>query len=134
MKDWIYHMNDEENSKEESKIQVRFHYPDQEPVEYSIPEVDATELEIYAITSTPKRLIKRILRICEILLAGGDRSLESVVVSSGSRSGDAYNALKFLEHKGIILVQRDIKQIEIKSESALQALSKKFKKLTGRST
>ena len=133
MKDWIYHMNDEENSKDESKIQVRFHYPDQDPVEYSIPEVDATELEIYAITSTPKRLIKRILRICEILLSGGDRSLENVVVSSGSRSGDAYNALKFLEHKGIIVVQRDIKQIEIKSESALQALSKKFKKLTGRS-
>ena len=126
-------MNDDENSKAESKIKVRFHYPDQEPVEYTIPEVDATELEIYAITSTPKRLIKRILRICEILLTVGERSLENVVVSSGSRSGDAYNALKFLEHKGIIVIQRDVKQIGIKSEPALQALSKKFKKLTGRS-
>ena len=109
-------------TQEKSKIKVKFFFPDDNVVEYSIDEVAAMELEAYINTSVPRRLLRRILRIGDILTGNKELPLDFTIVQSGSRSGDAYNALRYLEYHDIIQKMKDVKLIKVISEEKLKAL------------
>jgi len=88
------------------------------------------ELEILAITKPPKRLMKTINRVVENLLSKHEKGVVNLELVLGtSRSGDIYNALKFLESKELIERNRDEKLIRIQSISKLEELKDKIKRL-----
>ncbi|NVM53514.1 MAG: hypothetical protein HWN66_07395 [Candidatus Helarchaeota archaeon] len=111
------------------KIKVKFYFPDETPVEYLLTEIDAMELEVYAITRVPKRLVRRILRVGENLQGEREVSMEYLLENSGSRSGDVYNALKYLEHNHIIEIRREFRKIKTVAPDKLDKLLNKIKGL-----
>ena len=116
-------------NQEKPKIKVKFFFSDENIVEYSIDEVAAVELEAYINTSVPRRLLRRILRIGEILTGNEELPLDFTIVQSGSRSGDAYNALRYLEHHKIIQKRKDVKLIKVLSKEKLKNLLTRIKNL-----
>jgi len=108
------------------KVKVQFFFQEGAPIEYHLSEIDAMELEAYAITRVHKRLIRRTLRVIENLRGKSEVALNYVLENSGSRSGDIYNVLKYLEYKNLIQLKKDIKIVEIVSESELIALYNKI--------
>jgi hypothetical protein len=107
------------NSK---KLKIQFFFQEGAPIEYELSEIDAMELEAYAITRVHKRLLRRTLKVIENLKNKGEVALNYVLENSGSRSGDIYNALKYLEYKNLIKLKKDIKIIEIVSQTELNDL------------
>lgn len=116
-------------SSDNRKIRVRFYFQEETPTEYQLSEIDAMELEIYAITRVHKRLLRRTLRVIENLKEKDEVSLSYVLENSGSRSGDIYNALRYLEYKQLIQLKKDIKLIQIASQTALNELYTKITRL-----
>lgn len=108
---------------EEPKIKIKFLYPDKPTSEYQVTYSEAMELEILAITKPPKRLMKTIFRVGKELL---ERAVEEEVgldlILGTSRSGDIYNALKYLEFREILERRKDIKLIRILSTQKLKDL------------
>ena len=116
-------------AEEEHKIKVQFYFPDAEPVEYFLSEADAVELECYAITSVHKRLIRRILRVSENLLGRNQVSMTFILENSGSRSGDIYNALKYLKHFNIVEIQKDTRMVTVLDQGKLRKHVARIKEL-----
>jgi hypothetical protein len=116
-------------SSDNRKIKLLFFFQEETPTEYQLSEIDAMELEVYAITRVHKRLLRRILRVIENLKDKTEVPLSYVLENSGSRSGDIYNALKYLEYRQIIQLKKDIKIIQIASQTALDDLYTKINRL-----
>ena len=116
-------------SSDNRKIKLLFFFQEATPTEYQLSEIDAMELEIYAITRVHKRLLRRTLRVIETLKDKTEVPLNYVLENSGSRSGDIYNALKYLEYKQLIQLKKDIKIIQIASPTALEALYTRISRL-----
>lgn len=115
---------------EEPKVTVRFIHPDKESLEYQVTKGQAMELEILAITKPPKRLMKTIDRVIESILMKQDKGEVGLDLILGpSRSGDIYNALKYLEIKDLIERRKDIKIIKILSEENLKEIRQVIKSL-----
>ena len=115
---------------EEQKVTVKFIYPGEKATEYQVTEGQAMELEILTITKPPKRLMKTINRVVESLLLKQDRSEVGLdLILGSSRSGDIYNALKYLESKKYIERRKDIKLIKILSEAGLVQVQERIKRL-----
>ncbi len=117
-------------SFEETKVTVKFYYPDQTVTEYLVTTSEAMELEILAITKPPKRLMKTIWRVGRDLL---ERGMEDQVglelILGSSRSGDIYNALKYLEFKKVVERRKDVKSLTILSREGLKQVIDKIETL-----
>ncbi len=112
------------------RITVKFIYPDKDPAEYQVTEGQAMELEILAITKPPKRLMKTTDRVIESILMKEDKAQVGLdLILGSSRSGDIYNALKYLESKNLIERLKDIKLIRILSADELRKLQQRIKSL-----
>ncbi len=117
-------------SADEPKITIKFLYSNKNIVEYKVTEGQAMELEILAITKPPKRLMKTIDRVTEAILLKQDKGEVGLdIILGSSRSGDIYNALKYLESKKLIERRKDIKLIRILSENGLVEIQQRIKGL-----
>ncbi|TFG04812.1 MAG: hypothetical protein EU536_03705 [Promethearchaeota archaeon] len=117
-------------SLKESKITIKFIYPNNKSIEYQLSEGEAMELEILTITKPPKRLLKTISRVVETILqkeSNGEVNLELILGTS--RSGDIYNALKYLEAKELIERNKDLKVLKIRSQNGLKKLREQIKSI-----
>jgi hypothetical protein len=114
----------------EQKIKVQFIYPNKEIKEYEVTADQAKELEILSITNPPKRLMKTIRRVIHNLLDKEDNDEVNLDIILGpSRSGDIYNALKYLEYEGHIERRKDFKIIKIRAKDKLSAFLKEIEDL-----
>ena len=116
---------------EENKITITIAYPD-EKFEYKIDQDRAMELEILAVTNPTKRLMKTTLRVLDDILdkeENGELGLELILGTS--RSGDIYNALKYLEYKEGIERRKEIKVIHILSKDKLLEVKQRIKQFLG---
>ncbi|MHA1360666.1 MAG: hypothetical protein ACTSRC_21300 [Candidatus Helarchaeota archaeon] len=107
-------------TQEDRKVKIQFTFPDAEPVQYLLSEADAVELECYAITSVHKRLIRRILRVSRNLIGKNEVTMSFILENSGSRSGDIYNALKYLKYHDIVEIQKDTRIITVLNQEKLR--------------
>ncbi len=112
---------------EESKVKIKFLSPNEPELEFSVTLAEAMELEILTITKPPKRLMKTIFRVGrELLDKAVDNAVALDLILGASRSGDIYNALKYLDFKKIIERRKDIKLIKILSKENLIRLLNKI--------
>jgi len=120
-------------ASDEKKVKVQFIYPNKEVKEYEVTADQAKELEILSITNPPKRLMKTIKRVIHNLLDKEDNNDVSLDIILGpSRSGDIYNALKYLEYEGHIERRKDFKIIKILSKDKLEGFLKQIEELLGK--
>ncbi|MFX1294314.1 MAG: hypothetical protein ACFFD2_05575 [Promethearchaeota archaeon] len=114
---------------EKPRVTIRFIHPDR-TTEYLVTQSEAMELEILAITRPPKRLMKTIRRVgIDLLERAVEDELNQDLILGSSRSGDVYNALKYLEYKNIIERRKDIKLIKIHSKDDLNQVINKIETL-----
>lgn len=115
---------------DEAYVTLKFIYPEGTASDYLLSRAEAMELEILAITKPPKRLMRTIHRVGRDLL---DRAIQNKVsldlILGTSRSGDIYNALKFLEYKKVIERRKDTKIITIVSRDELNKILNRIEDL-----
>ena len=114
--------------KKDDKVLIQFIYKNNVIKTLKVRPDYAKELEILATTKVPRRLIKTILRIGKVIF-GHEGEINKNDVLNPSRSGDIYNALKYLINERIIEKNKKRKTIKVINPEKLNSLLKELKKL-----
>ncbi|MHA1380118.1 MAG: hypothetical protein ACTSRG_17230 [Candidatus Helarchaeota archaeon] len=107
--------------KWDEKVLIQFIYGDKIKKSIEVPIDSAKELEILATTGVPRRLIKAIIRIGKNLIRN-EGVMEKKDILSPSRSGDLYNALKYLIKEKIVEQDKENKKIRVINLKKLHSL------------